>query len=67
MKPADRTKSHVLVTGGAGFIGSHGTLKLIEEGHVVTIIDNLSRGNEERRYSHTEAKRFGGKGNRKDR
>ena len=45
-KPADRTKSHVLVTGGAGFIGSHGTLKLIEEGHVVTIIDNLSRGNE---------------------
>ena len=46
VKPADRTKSHVLVTGGAGFIGSHGTLKLIEEGHVVTIIDNLSRGNE---------------------
>ena len=45
-KPADRTKSHVLLTGGAGFIGSHGTLKLIEEGHVVTIIDNLSRGNE---------------------
>jgi len=45
-KPGDSSKSHVLVTGGAGFIGSHGTLKLIEEGHVVTIVDNLSRGNE---------------------
>jgi UDP-arabinose 4-epimerase len=46
LKPTDSAKSHVLVTGGAGFIGSHGTLKLIEEGHVVTIVDNLSRGNE---------------------
>ena len=46
LKPTDASKSHVLVTGGAGFIGSHGTLKLIEEGHVVTIVDNLSRGNE---------------------
>ena len=34
-------KSHVLVTGGAGFIGSQWTFKLIEEGHVVTIVDNL--------------------------
>ena len=39
-------KLHVLVTGGAGFVGSHGTLKLIEEGHMVTVIDNMSRGNE---------------------
>ena len=36
---------HVLVTGGAGFIGSHATLRLLEEGHAVTTIDNLSRGN----------------------
>ena len=33
-----------LVTGGAGYIGSHVSLKLIEEGHEVDIIDNLSTG-----------------------
>ncbi|EFJ08237.1 hypothetical protein SELMODRAFT_429034 [Selaginella moellendorffii] len=36
---------HVLVTGGAGFIGSHATLRLLADGHRVTIVDNLSRGN----------------------
>ena len=39
-------KKHVVVTGGAGFIGSHGTMRLIEDGHAVTVIDDLSRGNE---------------------
>jgi len=33
-----------LITGGAGFIGSHLTEKLIEEGHRVTILDDLSTG-----------------------
>ena len=36
---------HVLVTGGAGYIGSHCALRLLEDGHAVTIVDNLSRGN----------------------
>lgn len=34
----------ILVTGGAGFIGSHITDKYVEEGHEVAIIDNLSVG-----------------------
>ncbi len=37
----------ILITGGAGFIGSHLTDKLIEQGHKVVVIDNLSTGKEE--------------------
>ena len=32
----------VLITGGAGFIGSNLSLKLIEKGYEVTVLDNLS-------------------------
>lgn len=34
----------ILVTGGAGFIGSHLCERLIKDGHVVTAIDNFSTG-----------------------
>ena len=37
----------VLVTGGAGYIGSHACLSLLENGHDVLVIDNLSNGKEE--------------------
>lgn len=36
--------SHYLVTGGAGFIGSHLTDELVRRGHRVRVLDNLSTG-----------------------
>lgn len=33
---------HILVTGGAGYIGSHTSLELLACGHEVTVVDNLS-------------------------
>ena len=37
----------VLLTGGAGFIGSHVADQLLARGHEVAIVDNLSSGNKE--------------------
>lgn len=37
----------VLVTGGAGYIGSHTVLALIEAGHTPVVVDNLSNSSAE--------------------
>ncbi|WP_136246793.1 UDP-glucose 4-epimerase GalE [Halomonas borealis] len=36
----------VLITGGAGYIGSHTTVELLEAGHEVVVVDNLCNGSE---------------------
>lgn len=43
---------NILVTGGAGFIGSHVVDKLVEEGHQVLILDNLSNGSRKNIQQH---------------
>ncbi len=40
-------KSRWLITGGAGFIGSHIAERLLKEGHFVRVLDNFSSGKEE--------------------
>jgi UDP-glucose 4-epimerase len=48
------TKNNILVTGGAGFIGSHLVDRLIEEENRITIFDNLSSGKIEFVEKHLE-------------
>lgn len=38
-----KSTNHVLVTGGAGYIGSHTVVELMEAGNKVTVVDNLER------------------------
>jgi UDP-glucose 4-epimerase len=46
----------ILVTGGAGFIGSHLVDKLLNDGHSVTVLDNLSSGVQKNLADHTSLK-----------
>lgn len=39
--------ANILVTGGAGYIGSHTCVELLEAGHEVIVLDNLSNSSEE--------------------
>lgn len=38
---------NLLVTGGAGYIGSHTCLELLQAGHQITVVDNLANSKEE--------------------
>jgi len=50
----------ILVTGGAGYIGSHTCIELLKEGHDVVVVDNLSNSSQEslRRVEELTGKRF---------
>lgn len=49
---------HVLITGGAGFLGSHLTDRFLAEGHEVTVLDNLITGNYQNIAHHLGNPRF---------
>jgi UDP-glucose 4-epimerase len=51
-------KTHYLLTGGAGFIGSHLAERLLARGHSVTAIDNLSTGRVENLAAVRDHPRF---------
>lgn len=48
----------ILVTGGAGFIGSHLVDRLVRDGHEVTVLDNLSVGTIDNIAHHLDNERF---------
>lgn len=50
------TKETVLITGGAGFIGSHLVDRLLKEGYVVVVFDDFSLGKEENLAQHKNNK-----------
>ena len=54
--------SAVLVTGGAGYIGSHAVKALVEAGHRVVIYDNLSAGHREAAARAGGGRRHAGRG-----
>lgn len=50
----------VLITGGAGFIGSHVTDRLLDEGHQIAVIDNYQTGRRDNLQPHENLQVFEG-------
>ena len=48
----------ILVTGGAGFIGSHLVDRLLKDGHQVTALDNIATGRLENLKAHRNNPKF---------
>lgn len=49
-------RKSVLITGGAGFIGSHLVDRLVKEGHEILVLDNLTSGSLENLSYHIKGK-----------
>lgn len=58
--------SKILVTGGAGFIGSHLIDALIERGHDVTALDDFSTGSRDNLRHHRDVSIVEGNANRRE-
>ena len=54
-----KAMKRILVTGGAGYIGSHTVLRLLETGYEVVVVDNFCNSKPE---SLTRVKALTGKG-----
>ena len=48
----------ILITGGAGFIGSHLSDRLLERGDEIFVVDDLSTGSLENVEQHQNQERF---------
>jgi UDP-glucose 4-epimerase len=48
----------ILVTGGAGFIGSHLVDRLLSEGHKITVLDDLTTGSKKNMSKHAQSRSF---------
>lgn len=51
------SRPHSVITGGAGFVGSHLVESLLDDGHRVTSLDNFGSGRP-KNLAHVESKRF---------
>ena len=52
------TEKRVIVTGGAGFIGSHLVVRLLHDGHEIIVLDNFSTGKKENLAQHQHNKKL---------